>query len=104
VRVAFAQMRRRKWHEVSLEEAILRHKESENITTDPLDDPERAAAQRVIMGQFRCFIDEELTERQRGALLAALGEMPLEEIAQRMDTNRNALDKLLHGIHHPFAS
>jgi RNA polymerase sigma-70 factor (ECF subfamily) len=96
VRAAFAEMRRRKWRDVSLEEAILRHEEIENAPADPLADPERAATQRAIMGQFRRFIDEELTDRQRKALLAALGEMPLEEIAQRMGTNRNALYKLLH--------
>jgi RNA polymerase sigma-70 factor (ECF subfamily) len=43
------------------------------------------------------MINEELTERQRTALLAILaGEMPLEEVARRMNTNRNALYKLLH--------
>ena len=89
-------MRRRKWRDVSLEETILRHEESETTRADPLADPERAATQRLIMRQFRLFIDEELTDRQRKALLAALGEMPLEEIAQRMGTNRNALYKLLH--------
>ncbi len=96
VRTAFAEMRRRRWRDVSLEEAILRHEESASVAADPLVDPERTATQRLIMGQFRRFIDEELTERQRRALLAALGEMPLEEIAQRMGTNRNALYKLLH--------
>lgn len=94
VRTAFAEMRRRRWRNVSLEEAILRHEES--APADPSSDPERAAQQGAIVGQFRRFIDEELTERQRGALLAALGEMPLEEVARRMGTNRNALYKLLH--------
>lgn len=43
------------------------------------------------------FIDEELTERQREALIAVMFEgMPLEETARRMKTNRNALYKLLH--------
>lgn len=96
VRTALAEMRRRKWRNVSLEEAILRHEESENAPTDPLANPERVATRGVIMAQVRRFIDEELTDRQRRALLAALGEMPLEEIAQRMGTNRNALYKLLH--------
>ena len=96
VRTCFAEMRRRKWRDVSLEETILRHEESETTPTDQLANPERVATQRVIMRQFRRFIDEELTDRQRKALLAALGEMPLEEIAQRMGTNRNALYKLLH--------
>ncbi len=95
-RTAFAEMRRLRWRDVSLEEAILRHETSENAQVDPLDDPERAATRMAVMRQFRRFIDEELTERQRRALLAALAEMPLEEIARRMGTNRNALYKLLH--------
>ena len=45
----------------------------------------------MIMEKFRRFIDEELTDRQRTALLAALGGMPLEAVADRMNTNRNAL-------------
>jgi RNA polymerase sigma-70 factor (ECF subfamily) len=50
----------------------------------------------MILAEFRRFIDEELTDRQRVALLTALGGMPLEAIADRMGTNRNALYKLLH--------
>jgi RNA polymerase sigma-70 factor (ECF subfamily) len=96
VRTAFAEMRRRPWHDVSLEEAILGHGESKIMAADLLADPERAATQRMIMKEFRRFIDEELTDRQRRALLAALGGMPLEEVAERMGTNRNALYKLLH--------
>jgi len=94
VRTAFAEMRRSRWRDVSLEEAIARRGES--ASTDSLDDPQQAAAQATIMAQFRNYIDEELTDRQRTALLAALGGMPLEAIADRMGTNRNALYKLLH--------
>jgi RNA polymerase sigma-70 factor (ECF subfamily) len=43
------------------------------------------------------LIAEELTERQRQAMVAAvIGGMPLEEVARRMGTNRNALYMLLH--------
>ena len=96
VRTAFAEMRRRRWHDVSLEEAIIGRGESDGMPADPLADPEEVATQRMIMAEFRRFIDEELTDRQRRALLAALGGMPLEEVARRMGTNRNALYKLLH--------
>jgi RNA polymerase sigma-70 factor (ECF subfamily) len=96
VRTAFAEMRRRRWRDVSLEEAITGHGESNSMSADSLADPEQVATQRMIMAQFRRFIDEELTDRQRRALLAGLGGMPLEEIARRMGTNRNALYKLLH--------
>jgi RNA polymerase sigma-70 factor (ECF subfamily) len=94
VRTAFAEMRRSRWRDLSLEEVIPRSEGS--AAADPRLDPERAAAQTIIMAEFRRFIDEELTERQRKALLAALGGMPLEAVADRMGTNRNALYKLLH--------
>jgi RNA polymerase sigma-70 factor (ECF subfamily) len=68
----------------------------ESAAADPQLDPERAATQTMVMAEFRRFIDEELTERQRTAFLAALGGMPLEAVADRMNTNRNALYKLLH--------
>jgi len=43
------------------------------------------------------LIRNELTDLQRRALVAVvLREMPIEEVARRMDTNRNALYKLLH--------
>ena len=43
------------------------------------------------------MIREELTDRQRKALTAIMIQgMPLEEVARRMNTNRNALYKLIH--------
>jgi RNA polymerase sigma factor (sigma-70 family) len=96
IRTAFAEMRRRKWRDVSLEEASLRRNESVSMSVDSLADPEQVATQRTIMVEFRRLVDEELTDKQRRALLAALGGMHLEEVAQRMGTNRNALYKLLH--------
>jgi RNA polymerase sigma-70 factor, ECF subfamily len=96
VRTAFAEMRRSRWRDISLDEMIDRQGESISTPSDPLTDPEQAATKGMILAEFRRFIDEELTDRQRTALLAALGGLPLEAIADRMDTNRNALYKLLH--------
>ena len=43
------------------------------------------------------LIETELTERQRTAIIAVLqGGAPLGEVAERMNTNRNALYKLIH--------
>jgi RNA polymerase sigma-70 factor, ECF subfamily len=95
VRTAFAEMRRSRWRDVSLDEVMSQQPE-ESAVADPQLDPERAATQTMIMEKFRSFIDEELTYRQRTALLAVLGGMPLEAVADRMNTNRNALYKLLH--------
>jgi RNA polymerase sigma factor (sigma-70 family) len=94
VRTAFAETRRRRWSDVSLEEAILQ--QGESMPVDSLADPEQVATRGMMLQEFRRFIDEELTDRQRTALLAGLGGMPLEAVADRMATNRNALYKLLH--------
>ena len=96
VRTAFAEMRRSRWRDVSLEGVIDRQGESVSTPTDPLTEPEQAATKGMILAELRRFIYEELTDRQRVALLAALGGMPLEAIADRLGTNRNALYKLLH--------
>jgi RNA polymerase sigma-70 factor (ECF subfamily) len=43
------------------------------------------------------LINEELTEKQRQAMVAtAIEGVPLEEVARRMNMKRNALYKLLH--------
>lgn len=94
VRTAFAEMRHRRWRDVSLDEAIERRGYDEPAAD--LEDPETEAARGMMMAAFGRFVEEELTEKQRVSLLAAMGGMPLEEIARRMDTNRNALYKLLH--------
>ncbi|WP_166174214.1 RNA polymerase sigma factor [Rubrobacter tropicus] len=94
VRVAFAEMRRLRWRDVSLEDAVERHVQAE--PADALADPEREATCGMLMSQMRRYIDEELTERQRTALLAAMGGMPMEIVAIRMGSNRNAVYKLLH--------
>ncbi len=51
---------------------------------------------RDLLERVSRLIAEELTERQRTALMAVMHGMPLQEVAQRLGTNRNALYKLLH--------
>jgi RNA polymerase sigma-70 factor (ECF subfamily) len=99
VRVAFTEMRRQRWKDISLEDLL--PEDSGDFTplvlSDPSPDPEKRATQSQLLEMIETMMVEELTERQRTALLAVVhGGMPLEEVAQRMDTNRNALYKLLH--------
>ncbi len=48
------------------------------------------------MIQLQQAIDQNLTDKQRKAVQALLGGMPVEEIATRMKSNRNAIYKLFH--------
>jgi RNA polymerase sigma-70 factor (ECF subfamily) len=99
VRVAFTEMRRQRWKDISLED--LMPEDSGDFTplvlSDPSPDPEKQAAQTQVLELIDSMLSQDLTERQRTALLAIMhGGMPLDEVARRMDTNRNALYKLLH--------
>jgi RNA polymerase sigma-70 factor (ECF subfamily) len=100
VRVAFTELRRRRWRDVSLNE-LTESKEGDadfipQSLADPSIGPEQQAMQEAILGTVRRLIRDELTDKQRQAMQAVLRGMPLEEVARRMDTNRNALYKLLH--------
>jgi RNA polymerase sigma-70 factor (ECF subfamily) len=99
VRVAFTEMRRQRWKDISIED--LMPEDSGDFTplvlSDPSPNPERRAAQTQMLEMVDDMLSSDLTERQRTALLAIMhGGMPLDEVARRMDTNRNALYKLLH--------
>jgi RNA polymerase sigma-70 factor (ECF subfamily) len=100
VRVAFTELRRRRWKDVSLQDLIARYDGGDFtplVLTDPAASPEQEAARRMIAETLHRLIAEELTDRQRQAVTAVMkSRMPLEEVARRMDTNRNALYKLLH--------
>ena len=53
--------------------------------------------QSAVLEALRQAISEQLSDRQRRAMKAVYQQgMPLEEVARRMGTNRNALYKLLH--------
>ena len=85
--------------EASLDELV----DNEEIPVSPaiLEDsgatPEQTAERADMMMRIRRVIDEELTERQRRALIMlGMQGMPMEEAARRLKTNRNALYKLLH--------
>lgn len=100
VRRAFTELRRKEWRNVSLQEITDRYDISgaePREMVDPQPAPEDLATQQIMFDTLRRLIHEELTERQREAIVAVmLGSMPLEEVARRMNTNRNALYKLLH--------
>jgi RNA polymerase sigma-70 factor (ECF subfamily) len=50
-----------------------------------------------MFARVRRILEEELTAKQREALvLLSLQDIPMDEAAKRMKTNRNALYKLLH--------
>jgi RNA polymerase sigma-70 factor (ECF subfamily) len=100
IHVAFTELRRRRWRNISLQDLVTQYDEGDftpAILSDPEPSPERRVTQQMMLDLVRQLIDEELTDLQRQAMVAAVfGGMPLQEVARRMGTNRNALYKLLY--------
>lgn len=98
VRVAYSELRRKRWQSVSLE--ISENEDdpaAEKWLADPAASPERVVEGQDLMKRVKRILAEELTDKQRQAMTAmALTGMPMEELARRMNTNRNALYKLIH--------
>ena len=99
IRIALTELRRKRWRDSSLDEL----EENEDnpapagLFADHRVGPETSAERNDLIVRVRRIIDEELTPKQREALvLLGLQDMPMEDAARKMKTNRNALYKLLH--------
>jgi RNA polymerase sigma-70 factor (ECF subfamily) len=99
VRIALTELRRKRWRDSSLDELT----ENEDIPppqgllADSHAGPDISAERADMLARVRRVIEEELTDRQRQALvLLGLQDMPMEDAARKLKTNRNALYKLLH--------
>ncbi len=100
IRVAYSELRRLRWRDVSLEDLLPEDNDGDftpRVLSDAAPGPETQASRRQMMAMVEQMLIEALTERQRKVMMAVMvGGMPLEEVARRMNTNRNALYKVLH--------
>jgi RNA polymerase sigma-70 factor (ECF subfamily) len=101
VRVAISDLRRARYKDFSLDDLTadgdLLPASATNVNSTPIPTPEDATERADVMLKISKALEEVLTERQYKALSAvALQGVPLEIVAERMGTNRNALYKLLH--------
>ncbi len=100
IHVAYTELRRRRWKDISLQEIIETPEGDEYtpaILTDPSLQPRAGSHPKQYFRYHLQMIESDLTERQRTAIVAILqGGMPIDQVAEKMDTNRNALYKLIH--------
>ncbi len=101
VRVAISDLRRARYRDFSLDnltaEGDFLPSSASLISGERPAGPERAAEQENVIENIRKALKGVLTERQLQALVAVtIQEIPLEIVAEQMDTNRNALYKLIH--------
>ncbi|MBP3959915.1 sigma-70 family RNA polymerase sigma factor [Gemmata sp. G18] len=93
VRVAFTELRRAKWKDVSLDRLV-----EDAPARQPAARPEAPSqeARQAVLAVMHRVIETELTDRQRQALVAEFKGMPQAEIAAQMGLTRNALYKLTY--------
>ena len=95
--VALTELKRRRWRDVSLQDLLARREAADHGPEENQLSPEQLTFRNMVLQELRRMVDEELTDRQREAVVAVLlEEMPISEVAKRMGTNQNALYKLLH--------
>ena len=95
VRVVLGELRRRRWRAATIERAQLGH----ILPGWPIEEPgpERSLQRREAWALLTRLIDTTLTPLQRTVVVAhAFQEMPLDEVAQWLGSNRNSLYKLIH--------
>jgi RNA polymerase sigma-70 factor, ECF subfamily len=100
VRLAISTLRRARYKNFSLDDLM---KDGDflpaetSLVSDAPPNPERAAERDNVMEKINAAMREALTERQYQALVAvAVDNVPMDVVAERLDTNRNALYKLIH--------
>ncbi len=96
VRGAMTQLRRKHWKDISLEQLLADDAEPSDIFASPRSKPDEDQARTALVNKMMNVIDDELTDRQRTALLAELKGVPQSEIARHFGGNRNSIYKLTH--------
>lgn len=96
--IGLTELRRKRWRDTSLD-GLTQTDDGEftpSFVADPAPRPEEVTERRELMKYVSRLISEELTEKQRLALTATVIQgRPLSEVAYMMDSNQNAIYKLV---------
>lgn len=99
INIAAGELRLHRWREVSMD-ALVSAQEIPLFAflgDEHAPSPETMLARNQIIALIRQIIDEELTERQRIALLGVhFHDRPIAKVAERLNTTPNNVYKLVH--------
>lgn len=102
VREGLTELRRKKYDDLSIEDFKYPDDDGRNELTSltfasDLPDPHEATHEQLVLQKVLKIVNEKLTEKQKQAINALLVEgLSPTIVAEQMDTNRNALYKLLY--------
>ena len=94
-RTAISEMRRKHFQNVSLDSMLGDELKFEVAASDSGVSGQESDKETILI-KLKELISSKLTGKQRLAVNALLNGMPVEEIARRTDSNRNAVYKLFH--------
>jgi len=98
IRQLLAELRRRKWKDLSIDPSSI----GRDLSSRPVQDlsvgsPEMALQQDEVWRLLKRIIEKDLTSRQRFVLIASTFQaMPLDLIAEKLGTSRDNVYKILH--------
>ena len=95
-RVAFDELRHKRWKDVSFDAVTADARGSLSFEPRAGASQEKGLVRERVLSQLRHVIENELTDKQRAILIAELNGMPHAEIAVALGMNRNAVYKLSH--------
>lgn len=96
---ALAELRRKHWQDISFDD--LKSADDAFPVLEVIPDnkigPDQKAGLHMITQELQRVIEESLTEKQRMAITSVmLKGLPIDQVAELMDTNRNNMYKLIH--------
>ncbi len=94
MRVGMSELRKRYYRDVSIDLSLdSGAMQIEFVDPGTVDD---ATDRQNVLLLLQRLINEKLSDKQRMAIRGSLEGLPMEEIAMRMNSNRNAVYKLVH--------
>lgn len=96
IRSGISELRRRHHKDVSLEAITNNHDMRIEVAVATESNPGQNIDKEVLLKTLAELIEDQLSDKQRTVVRALLGGMPVEEIATRTQSNRNAVYKLFH--------
>lgn len=100
VREGLTELRRKRYDDISIDDLKSEPNDREIFSmavADSAPEPDRNAHESQIMQMVMRIMAEELTDKQRTAIQALMVHgLPISVVAEQMDTNRNALYKVVH--------
>ncbi len=95
-RIGISELRRRHYQNVSLDAVTPADSLQIETAGEGAATPEQLLDRKIVMSRLSELIETTLSDKQKLAIRGVLEGLPVEEVARRTDSNRNAIYKLIH--------